>query len=189
MDSQLNPSSLLPVSNEPHVSWDLIDIAEAAGIDPWQVDDREDLAELVCDLDKAKYLPNIIMPQLRNYPWSSHEVDPAKVIESMQPIWDLLDGDISRMPSTFNPERISSFSECLMWWMYYISVECGGIPPPQFPETQAHIDTFGYALFLLMWLRDGPSSEIVSRLYIDALVQVKLDTETRRALLEELREW
>ncbi|KAF2965629.1 hypothetical protein GQX73_g7941 [Xylaria multiplex] len=143
MDSQLNPSSPSPVSNEPHISLDLTDIAEAVGIDPFQVQNTEDLTKLVHNLEKAKYLPNIIIPQLLNYSWSSHEVDPAKVIESMQPIWDLLNGDISRVPSTFNPEKMSSFSECLIWWIYYISVQSDGpTPPPLFPETQAHRDAF-----------------------------------------------
>ncbi|TGJ81328.1 hypothetical protein E0Z10_g7447 [Xylaria hypoxylon] len=184
MDSRPDPSRLLLVrSAKLQVAWNLTDLAKAVGIEPWQVEARASLADLVYGLEEAEYLPNIIMSQLLTYSWDSHDVDPTKVIEGMEPLWDSLAGDIWRMPSTFEVEKISSFSECLMWWMYYISVETGeAIPPPLFPETQAHRDAFAYVLFLLMWLRDGPAPEIVSRLYLGALAQVELDTETRRQL-------
>ncbi|RWA09457.1 hypothetical protein EKO27_g5626 [Xylaria grammica] len=179
---------LLVTSTRPQVAWNLTGIAQSIGIEPWQAEERKNLADLVYGLEKAEYLTNIIMPQLRGYPWSLHEIDPAKVIKDMEPVWDILGGDIKQMPSKFKVERMSSFAECLAWWIYCISEETGEFMPPlEFPETQAHRDAFAYVLFLFMWLRDGPAPEIVSGLYIDALKQVGLDTKTRERILDNLR--
>ncbi|KAI1753089.1 hypothetical protein F4782DRAFT_529817 [Xylaria castorea] len=177
MSTNPAPTDFPEPSSAAHQPWtahraempgDLSDIANALGLQPRMIGGRQALTDLVYRLEKVEYFQVFFLTRLANYDWASHDRDPEIVVNNVMVLQNSPD-------SCRRSEESKWFSECLVRWRHYISIEMDMLVRVHgedflwFPQSRTQKDAFGYVLFLYMYLRSGKAPAIVSQLYADAL--------------------